>query len=400
MRRRRRPAPALVVMAWMACALQTAGVAGESTMQGRQIVGASDATAPYSSAVSGGGFVFVSAQFGTGEDGQPVAAEVAAQTTRALERLSSVLNAAGSSLAQTVAVHVYLRRAADFEAMNAAYRDVFRDGPPTRTTVVTPLPGAALVAIAAIAVPNGVPREVLHPAGWMKSPRPYSYIVRANGLVFLSGLLSRRGTDDLFVPGPAGAQVRTILENAGALLAAAGLDYSHVVAARVFLTDDAAYDEMNAEYRRFFTTLPPARATAIVELVGANAVAEITLIASDRKEPIGASLAPSLPLSAAVRAGDLVFLSGVLGNTDQNLGDVAGQTRETLTRIGRTLDTAGMTFASVVDATVFLPDLSHQDKVDAVYREFFPAKAPARSAVGARLATRAALVESLVTAAR
>ena len=35
-------------------------------------------------------------------------------------------------------------------------------------------------------------REVLHPAGWMKSPRPYSYIVRANGFAFLAGLVSRR----------------------------------------------------------------------------------------------------------------------------------------------------------------------------------------------------------------
>ena len=54
----------------------------------------------------------------------------------------------------------------------------------------------ALVEMSAIAVPNGTEREVLHPVGWMKSPRPYSYIVRAGGLVFLSGLVSRRGTDD------------------------------------------------------------------------------------------------------------------------------------------------------------------------------------------------------------
>jgi enamine deaminase RidA (YjgF/YER057c/UK114 family) len=397
---RSRPSLAVLLALVPLIGAATAATPGGQAMQDRRTVAAALEGAPYSGAVSAAGFVFISAQTGIGGDAPP-AADVGTQTTRAIERVKALLESAGSSLEQTVTVHVYLRRAADFEAMNAAYRQQFADKPPTRTTVVAPLPGPALVAVAAVAVPVGVDREVLHPAGWIKSPRPYSYIVRANGLVFLSGLISRRGADDAAVPGPMQTQIRTILDNAGVLLKTAGLTMADVVSSRVFLTDDTYYEPMNEEYRKYFGVDPPARATAIVELVGLEASAEITLIASEHeREIIGPSLAPSFPLSPAVRAGRLVFLSGVLGNTDKNLGDVGAQTRETMERIGRTLEGAGLGFGDVVDSTIYLPDLAHQKRVDEVYRTFFTAEPPARTNVGARLATRAGLVEIMMTAAR
>lgn len=396
-----RPLPYCRLMAAAVSVLVVAGPrTGAHSMQSRSFVGAAPGGAPYSGAVSAGGFIFVSAQTGTTDDGK-LAPDVASQTTRAIERVGAVLASAGSSLAQVVTVHVYLRRSTDFAVMNDAYRAMFADQPPARTTVAASLPGAAMVALSAVAVPNGAAREVLHPPGWMKSPRPYSYIVRAGGLVFFSGLVSRRGTDDATVPGPVSTQVRTILDNAGVLLRTAGLSYDDVVSARVFLTDDTHFEPMNDEYRKYFGSQPPARATAVVDLMGLESSVEITLIASAiGKETIGPSLWPSLPLSSAVRAGQLVFLSGVLGNTDGNTGDIAGQTRETLGRIGRTLESAGLTFADVVESTIYLPDLWHQPRVDEVYREFFPKDAPARSSVGARLATRAGLIEMMMTAVK
>src|SRR5262249_28060388 len=140
---------------------------------------------------------------------------------------------------------------------------------------------------------------------------------------FFSGLLSRRGTDDSTVSGSVGTQVRTILENAGTLLKTAGLTYRDVVAARVYLTDDSYFEGMNDVYRTFFDTDPPARATAVSALVGAEASAEITLVASmSPKETLGPTLAPSLPVSTAIRVGPRVFLSGVVGNTDTNTSDL------------------------------------------------------------------------------
>src|SRR6188508_2066288 len=174
-------------------------------MQERQVVkvdGASNNVA--SPAIKAGGLIFVSALTGTGADGKVVGPDIESQTKKVIERLKSVLEAAGSSLAQAVSMHVYLKRASDFDALNGVYRQTFVDKPPVRTTVVTDLGPDKLIAMSATAVENGALREILHPAGWMKSPRPYSYIVRANGLAFFAGLVSRRPSDDQIVPGSTG----------------------------------------------------------------------------------------------------------------------------------------------------------------------------------------------------
>ena len=368
-------------------------------MQERRIVKMPDGDgALASSAVAASGLIFVSALAPVGADGKVVSADIGAQTRRVLERLAGVLEQGGSSIAQAVSVSVFLRQASDFEAMNGVYRETFSVSPPVRTTVVTSLPQGVLIMVSAIAVPVGAPRETMHPAGWMKSPRPYSYIVKAAGFVFLSGLVSRRGTDDQNVPGPVALQTTTILDNAGVLLKTAGLSYDDVVAAKVFLTDDSYFEAMNDQYRRYFTTDPPARATAVTDLMGNDSAVEITLIASTvGKQVVGPAVAPSLPLSTAVRAGDFLFLSGVLGNTDANATNLEAQTSEVLARIKRTLDGLGLSFSHVVDNLVYVTDVWQQKKVDDLLRPVFPIDPPARTTVGAKLVVRTGLVEMMMT---
>ncbi|HQX80986.1 MAG TPA: RidA family protein [Vicinamibacterales bacterium] len=378
-----------------------AGQGAQTMEQRRAITAGAPPIGPYSPAVVAGGLVYVSGLLGTGADGQMVGPDVASQTRRILDRMTEILEAAGSSLGQTVSVSVFLKNPGDFEALNATYRDYFRESPPVRTTVVADLLNGALVEIAAIAVPKGATREVLHPAGWIKSPRPYSYIVRTDDLVFLSGLVSRRGVDDALVPGAVDVQTTTILDNAATLLKTAGVGLEDVVQSRVFITDDVVFDAMNNTYRTYFPKEPPARATAVARLMGNDFLVEVTLVATrGEKEVLGAVVSPSLPLSTAVRAGNRVFLSGVLGNTDANMGDPAAQTRELMTRISRTLTTAGLSFADVADSTVYLTDLTQFATMNGVYREFFPSAPPARATVGTRLVSRNALVEIMMTAVR
>lgn len=356
---------------------------------------------PYSPATVGGGFVYVSGLLGTGDDGKLVGPDVASQTRRILDRMGEILTAAGSSMSQVVSVSVFLKNPGDFAAMNDTYRPYFTAKAPTRTTVVADLLNGALVEIAAIAVPNGTPKETMHPDGWVKAARPYSTIVKAGGLVFLSGLISRQGTDDTFVPGTIAEQTRTILQNATTLLKTAGLSMEHVVSSRVFITDEAAFSEMNEVYRTFFPKDPPARATAVTPLMTPDYKVEITLTATTGdREVLGPVVSPSLPLSPAIRTGGRIYLSGVLGNTEANIGDITAQTRETLTRIQRTLSAQGLTFANVVDTTVYLTDLSQFAAMNAVYREFFPTAPPARATVGTGLVSRNALVELVMTAVR
>lgn len=256
-----------------------------------------------------------------------------------------------------------------------------------------------LIEISAIAVPSGASRQTLQPASWAKSPRPYSYIVRAGDLVFLSGLESRRGSDDAVLRGSVAVQTRTILDNAGTLLRTAGLTYSDVVAARVFLADDLDFEAMNTEYRRRFATQPPARATAITGLFGNDALVEIALIASTLpKEVIGPAVTPTLPVSTGVRAGPRVFLSGVTGTSDTNAEDATGQASEALGHLAHALALVGLSPSDVVDTTLYLPHLADSQAIDTIYGAFFGPQPPTRTVVGTRLVSHTGLVEIMATA--
>src|SRR5262245_39454288 len=133
--------------------------------------------------------------------------DIAKQTSTTLARLDERLRARGSSLADAAAVTVYLRKAADFAAMNDVYRQVWKALPPTRTTVVTePTVKDALVAMSAAGVPSGADRRLVHPSSWTTSPNPYSYGLRAGDTLFLSGLLARNGRDNSVVNGDIAVQ--------------------------------------------------------------------------------------------------------------------------------------------------------------------------------------------------
>jgi 2-iminobutanoate/2-iminopropanoate deaminase len=155
---------------------------------------------------------------------------------------------------------------------------------------------------------------------------------------------------------------------------------------------------MNEVYREFFPDAPPARATVQSGLAGPEAVVEITFVASSSaRKAIGAP--PSgLPLSPAIRAGQHLFVSGMLGNTPDTAGDVAAQTRATLSRIDATLRDAGASRADVVDALVYITDAASFGTMNGDYRAFFGADFPARATVVTPLVAADGLVEIMVTA--
>jgi reactive intermediate/imine deaminase len=315
---------------------------------------------PYSVAVKAGEFIHLSGTLAQDSSGGLVGiGDVAAQTRRTLERMRDVLAAAGSSLDDVVAVTVYLTSAAHFQAMNEVYRSFWLKDFPTRTTIVTGLvlPGA-LIEISMIAVPRGGERVVVHPEGWAASVNPYSYGIRSGDTLFLAGLVGRRGRDQLLAAGDVRAQTRAIFDNAADILGAAGLSLAAIVSARVFLTDAADFAGMNEVYGEFFPEAPPARATVKSGLPGAGALVEITFVASAAaRQAIGTPPA-GVPLSPAVRAGHRLYLSGMLGSTPVNAGDIAAETRAVLAKIGATLAAAGASPADVVDGLVYLTDAS------------------------------------------
>ena len=368
-------------------------------MQTRQLVSAGPApVGPYSAAVKAGGLIYLSGTLAQNDKGALVGdGDAAAQTRRIIDRMREVLAASGSSLEQVVAVTVYLRSAADFPAMNDAYRTFWPKDPPTRTTVITDLLLGADVEISMIAVPTGAERTIIHPADWVKSPNPYSYAIRTGDTLFLSGLVPRNGRDNTAVGGDITAQTRAVMDNAGQLLKAAGMDFTNIVSGRVYLPEAANFQAMNAAYRRYFTAAPPARATVIAGLAGPQYAVEMTFVASAAPRE---AIAPSANLSGAVKAGNRLYVSGVLGHTPETAGDATAQTREIMARIRKTLDSAGYTAADIVDGLVYLTDLAQFPQMNAEYRAFFGKEFPARATVGAGLVAPGAVVEIMVTAVK
>ena len=91
------------------------------------------------------------------------------------------------------------------------------------------------------------------------------------------------------------------------------------------------------------------------------------------------------PYSQAIRAGNLLFVSGQIPldpATGALVGDdIVAQTRRVLQNLAAILEAAGSSFKQVAKTTVFLQDMNEFAAMNEVYAEFFPAPAPARATV-------------------
>ena len=108
------------------------------------------------------------------------------------------------------------------------------------------------------------------------------------------------------------------------------------------------------------------------------------------------------PLSAAARAGNLVWTAGQLAYDENGdlvgEGDVAAQTEQTLRNVEAALRVAGVTMADVVKVTVWLTDTANFAAMNEVYRRWFDEPRPVRACVRADLVGQNLLVEIEATA--
>ncbi len=117
------------------------------------------------------------------------------------------------------------------------------------------------------------------------------------------------------------------------------------------------------------------------------------------KKTVSTENAPAAigPYSQAVRAGNLLFVSGQLP-ADPASGTFAGesvadQTRQSLRNITAILAAAGLTAADVVKTTVFLKDMGTFSEMNGAYAAFFSEEPPARACVEVARLPKDALVE-------
>jgi len=100
---------------------------------------------------------------------------------------------------------------------------------------------------------------------WSKSSTtPVSFVVRANGLVFVSGIPPLDPNTGTFSVLDVAAQTRRVMENIGLCLKAAGSSFEKVLRCTAYVTNAAYFGTINEIYGKFFPGPPPARTFVVV----------------------------------------------------------------------------------------------------------------------------------------
>ena len=128
--------------------------------------------------------------------------------------------------------------------------------------------------------------------------------------------------------------------------------------------------------------LPAIAVSALVLALGSAA----SIAGAAEKQMFQSSdLPPGLPFSAAVRAGDMIYVSGAIGHIrgEPRLvpGGIASKTRQALTCIRETRERAGRARRGGGQLRVLRGDIDDFAAMNDVYRTFFPEAPPARSTV-------------------
>ncbi|WP_157898820.1 RidA family protein [Luteitalea pratensis] len=349
---------------------------------------------PYSPGVFAGDFLYVSGQGGRNGDGQ-LPDTIEGQVRQALLNLKAIVEAGGLTLEHVVYSQVYLTDMAHHDVMDRVWREFFPAAPPARAVVgVYRLPTDIAVEINAVAYRDLGRRQPIRPAGTPAS-LSWSPAILAGNRLFLSGSL---GADLATgrVPDDPAAQVQLALDNMRLTLAAAGMDFRHMVFVNPYLTG-AASRQMNAIYARHFEFgNTPARATiTVTSLPGGNtiqftgvAIADLVLRRAFRPK----NMRPSATASPCVMADDTYYCSakgpftpGPAEGPDHLQGiwasTVEAQVRQSMRNLLDGLEEAGLTLASVVSASVYLDDMNDVARMNRVYAQYFPSSPPSRTTV-------------------
>jgi 2-iminobutanoate/2-iminopropanoate deaminase len=115
-----------------------------------------------------------------------------------------------------------------------------------------------------------------------KAPKPigpYSQAVCVNGWLYISGQIPIDPATGRLIEGSFKDQVKRALENAKAILEAAGGSLESVVKVTVYLKDMSKFQEFNEVYSEYFKQAPPARSVVGVSSLPRNVELMIDLVA-------------------------------------------------------------------------------------------------------------------------
>ena len=108
---------------------------------------------------------------------------------------------------------------------------------------------------------------------------PYSQAIQAGNILFVSGQIAIQRTTGKIITTTIEEETNQVMENLGAVLKAAGMNFSNIVKTSIFLKDMNNFPQVNDIYGRFFTQDPPARETVEVARLPKDVNVEISCIA-------------------------------------------------------------------------------------------------------------------------
>lgn len=109
---------------------------------------------------------------------------------------------------------------------------------------------------------------------------PYSQAVKVGDLLFCSGQIAiDPKTNQMMSDADVKTQTKMVMENVGAVLAAAGGHYRDIFKTTIYIMNMSDFGVVNEVYSQYFTQDPPARSTVQVAGLPKNALVEIEVIA-------------------------------------------------------------------------------------------------------------------------
>jgi len=225
---------------------------------------------PYSRGIAVGDHIFLAGLVSQNpQTGDALNGDIKVQTKQILENAKILAEAAGFKMSDMVWSRVWLTDPRDFQDMNDIYRTYFGEIPPTRATTRAALASSAYSVEIMLWGVKG-------PKQRLGDPNPnLSQAIRVGNYVFLAGLTAAGQS----LRGDIAGQTAAILTNIQNLFKTAGVDTPNAVTGQVWLSDSRNFSAMNEAYVRMFKSDPPARATVGSQLMSADNLVEIAVIA-------------------------------------------------------------------------------------------------------------------------
>jgi enamine deaminase RidA (YjgF/YER057c/UK114 family) len=340
------------------------------------------------------GTLYVSGQGSRKPDGSRPQ-EFPAQVDQALHNLRAILNGAGMDFDNVVWMNVYLTSVADTAGMDDVYWREIGSSPPARTVLtVAALPDGDRIEINCISVQDKIHRRAIWPEGWPAHPHSDPPAIEVGDVLYLSaqgGADPRTGK----VASDFAGEVKQALDNVSTVLQAAHMSTKNVVWVNPYMSVGGQYDAMGKIYATYFEFgNTPGRGTIqVMGLAKGNHIVFSCIAGAElskRKAVRPRNMPPSPTASPGVMYGDTLYLSakdGFIPGQGIVTPDFNLQLRQSMRNLLDGLEEADMEFSDVVFSTVYLRQMRDEDRMNALYGEFFKGKYPVRTVLQQNIET-------------